>query len=74
MQKKESEFDDRNQFLSLNRIRKANSCTTMLVVSKTVTFDHGETQPAGGIVPSFTDPRLSYMVLRLYPDAIWMNE
>ena len=41
----------------------------MLVVAKTVTFDHGETQPAGGIVPSFTDPRLLYMVLRLYPDA-----
>ena len=44
----------------------------MLVVAKTVTFDHGETQPDGGIVPGITDPRLSYMVLCLYPDAIGM--
>ena len=41
----------------------------MLVVAKTVTFDHSETQPAGGIVPIFTDPRLLYMFLCLYPDA-----
>ena len=46
----------------------------MLVVAKTVTFDYGETQPAGGIFPSFTDPRLSYMVLHLYPDARGMYE
>ena len=46
----------------------------MLVVDKTVTFYHGETQPAGGIVPSFTDPQLSYMVLRLYPDAVGVCE
>ena len=59
MQKKESKFDDRNYFLSLKWLRKANTCTTMLVVVKTVTFEHGETQPAGGIVPSFKDPRLS---------------
>ena len=39
----------------------------MLVVAKTVTFDYGETQPAGGIFQSFTDPRLSYMVLRIHP-------
>ena len=44
----------------------------MLVVAKTVTFDHGETQTAGGIVPSFIDPRLLYMVLRLYLDATGM--
>ena len=41
----------------------------MLLVAKTVTFDHCETQPAGGIVPRFTDSLLSYMVLRLYPGA-----
>ena len=46
----------------------------MLVVDKTVTFNHGETQPAGGIVPSFTDPRLLYMVIRLYHDARGMYE
>ena len=44
----------------------------MLVVDKTVTFDHGETQPSGGIVPRFTDPRLLYMVLHIYPDSIGM--
>ena len=43
LQKKESKSDDRNHFLSLKRIRKANPCTTMLVVSKIITFDHGET-------------------------------
>ena len=41
----------------------------MLVVAKTVTFDHGETQSAGVIVPIFIDPWLLYMVLRLYPDS-----
>ena len=41
----------------------------MIVVAKTITFDHGETQPAGGIVPRFTDTRLLYMVLYLYTDA-----
>ena len=41
----------------------------MLVVAKTVTFDHGETQPAGGIVTSFTYPSLLYMVIQLDPDA-----
>ena len=41
----------------------------MIVVAKNVTFDHGETQPAGGIVPSFADPWLLYMMIRLYPDA-----
>ena len=46
----------------------------MLVVSKTVTYDHGETQLDGGIVPSFTDPQLLYMVLRLYTDARGMYE
>ena len=46
----------------------------MLVVTKTVTFDHGETQPAGGIVPIFTDPKLLYMVIILYPDARGMYE
>ena len=46
----------------------------MLVFSKTVTFDHGETQPAGGIVPQFIYPRLLYMVIRLYPDARGMYE
>ena len=42
----------------------------MLVVAKTVTFEHGETQPSGGIVPRFIDPWLLYMVLRLYPDDV----
>ena len=46
----------------------------MLVVAETVTFDHGETQPASGTVTSFTDPRLLYMVLRLYPYSIEMYE
>ena len=46
----------------------------MLVVSKTINIDHDETQPAGGIVPSFTDPRLSYMAIRLYTDARGMYE
>ena len=69
LQKKESKFNDRNHFLSLKRIRKANPCTTMLVFAKTVTFDHGETQLNGVIVSSFTYPRSSYMVLFLYPDS-----
>ena len=46
----------------------------MLVASKTITFDHGETQPAGGIVPRFIDSRLLYMLLHLYPDARGMYE
>ena len=70
--KKESKFNDRNHFLSLKLIIKANPCTTMLVVAKTVTSDHGETQLAGGIIPSFKDTQLSYMVLLLYHDARWM--
>ena len=74
MQKKESKLDDRNHFLSLKGIIKANPCTIMLVVAKTVTSDHGETQPAGGIVPRFTYPQLSYMVIRLYPDARGMHK
>ena len=73
-QKKESKLDDRNHFLSLKRIIKSNPCTTILVVAKTVTFDHGETQPSGGIVTIFTDPRLSYMMLCRYPDARGMYE
>ena len=46
----------------------------MLVVAKNVTFDHGETQPDGRIVTSFTDPRFSYIVLRRYTDVIGMYE
>ena len=74
LQKKESKFDDRNNFLSFKQIRKANSCTTMLLVAKNVIFDHGETQPADGIVPGFKYPWLSYMVLHLYSDARGMYE
>ena len=59
----------RNHFLSLKRIRKTNPCTTMLVLAKTIIIEHGQTQPSGGIVPVFIDPRLLYMVLRLYPDS-----
>ena len=44
----------------------------MIVVATTVTFDHDETQPAGGIFPSFIDPWLLYMMIRLYLDAIGM--
>ena len=46
----------------------------MLVVAKTVIFDHGETQPAGDIVPSFIDPLLLYMVICLYTDVKGMYE
>ena len=46
----------------------------MIAVAKPVTFDYGETQPAGSIGPSFTDPRLLYMVLCLYPDARGMHK
>ena len=74
LQKQESFVDDRNHLSYLKRIRKANTCTTMLLASKTFTFDHGETQPTGGIVPRFTDPWLSYMMLCLYSDARGMYE
>ena len=67
--KERVKIDDRNHFFSLKLIREANLCNPILVVAKTVTFDHGETQPYGGIVPRFIDPRLLYMVLSLYPDS-----
>ena len=46
----------------------------MVVVAKTFTFDHGETQLDDGIVPNFTDPRLSHMALHIYPGARGMYE